>query len=74
MLEWVRISLDISPLHFFFWNFLDEDISTDDYKTIKEFKDAIFSEFGRLHSLAIDKALTYPRIIHLPAVTLRKRA
>ena len=41
----------------------------------KELKDDIVSEFGCLHSQIVDKILTYPGTIRLPAlVTLRMRA
>ena len=63
-----------SPLHFFFSNFLSEDIYTDDSKTIKELKNIIVSELGHLYSQIIGKALTDLETIRSPAVTLHKRA
>ena len=45
-LECVPLSLDISPLHFFFLNFLCEDIYADDSKPIKELEDVFVSEFA----------------------------
>ena len=47
----------MSSLHFFFWNFLNEDIYAHDFKTIKEMKDAIVSELGHSHSQTVDKFL-----------------
>ena len=72
--ECVPLSPGVSSLHFFFWNFLNEDIYADDFKTIKELKDAIVSELGHSHSQIVDKSHTDQVTIRLPAVTLRKRA
>ena len=43
-LECVPLSLDISPLHFLFWNFLAEDIYFGDYRAIKALKDSILRD------------------------------
>ena len=67
-------SPDISPLHFLFWNFLNEDIHADDFKKIKELKDAIVSELDHPHSHIVDKSLTGQGAIRLPAVTPSKGA
>ena len=48
--EHFSLSPDISSLHFFFWNLLNEDAYTDVFKIIKELKDAIVSELGHSHS------------------------
>ena len=71
MLECGLLSLDISPLHFFSWNLLNEDICADDSKTVKELKDVIVSELGHLHIQMVDKAVKYPGTTRLPALTLQ---
>ena len=43
-LECVPLSLDISPLHFLFWNFLTEDIYFGDYRAVKVLKDSILRD------------------------------
>ena len=61
-------------MHFFFWNFLNEGIYANDFKTIKELKEVIVSELGHSHSQKVGKSLTDQGTFRLPAVTLRKRA
>ena len=72
--ECVPLSPGVSSLHFFFWNFLNEDIYADDFKTIKELKDAMVSEIGHTHSQTVDKCLTDPGTTRLSVLTMCKRA
>ena len=67
-------SPDINSLHLFFWNFINEDIYADDFKTVKELNGTIVNELGHSHSQTVDKSLTDQGTICLPAVTLCKRA
>ena len=65
----LALSSDTSYLHFFFWNFLNEEICADDFKTIKKLKDAIVSEISHSHSQMVDRPLTDQGTTRLPAVT-----
>ena len=70
MLECLPLPLNISLLHFFFWEFKENNYAGD-AKTIRGLKDATVSE---LISQAVNKSLTDLGMACLPAVTLRKRA
>ena len=70
--ECVPLSLDISALQVFSSTFLSEDTCAEDSKTVKELKDAFVIGLGHLLSKTVDKATTYPRTIHLPAVTFAR--
>ena len=50
VLECAALSFDFSPMHFFFRNYLKEDIYDSDSTTTKELKNAIVSELSRLPS------------------------
>ena len=60
-------------MHFCFWNFIDEDVYAEYFRTIKDLEDAIVSELGQPHSQTVD-CITDQGTIRLPAVTLHKGA
>ena len=68
VLEYLPLPLNLSLLHFFFWEFKENNYAGDS-KTIKELKDVTVSELGYLISKVVNKSLTDLGMVCLSAVT-----